>query len=99
MPLTRMDEEIRTHLDQRQYAEAFDLVMGRYQNKVFRLAYAMLGNRALAEEAAQDIFVRIWRALPGYRGMASLHLDLCHCPQCLPDRREGQLRAKGSITR
>lgn len=67
-----MDEEIRTHLEQKQYAEAFELVMGRYQNKVFRLAFAMLGNRALAEEAAQDIFVRIWRALPGYRGLSSL---------------------------
>jgi RNA polymerase sigma-70 factor, ECF subfamily len=67
-----MDEEIRTHLDQGQYAEAFELVMGRYQNKVFRLAYAMLGNRALAEDAAQEIFVRIWRALPGYRGLATI---------------------------
>jgi len=67
-----MDEEIRTHLDQKQYTEAFELVLGQYQNKVFRLAYSMLGNRALAEEAAQDIFVRIWRALPGYRGLASL---------------------------
>jgi RNA polymerase sigma-70 factor (ECF subfamily) len=32
----------------------------------------MLGNRALAEETAQDVFVRIWKSLPGYRGEASL---------------------------
>jgi RNA polymerase sigma-70 factor (ECF subfamily) len=32
----------------------------------------MLGNRELAEDAAQEIFVRIWRALPGYRGLASV---------------------------
>lgn len=32
----------------------------------------MLGDRALAEETAQDIFVRIWKALPGYHGEASL---------------------------
>lgn len=67
-----MEDEIRAYLDRKQYAAAFDLVVGQYQNKVFRLAYSMLGNRALAEEAAQDIFLRIWRALPGFRGLSSL---------------------------
>jgi DNA-directed RNA polymerase specialized sigma24 family protein len=32
----------------------------------------MLGDRSLAEETAQDVFVRIWKALPGYRADASL---------------------------
>jgi len=51
---------------------SFDELLGAYQDKVFRLCCAMLGNRALAEETAQDVFVRIWKALPGYRGEASL---------------------------
>jgi RNA polymerase sigma-70 factor (ECF subfamily) len=67
-----MDEEIRTRLAAQRYTEAFELVLLQYQNKIFRLAYSMLGNRELAEEAAQEIFVRIWRALPGYRGLASI---------------------------
>jgi RNA polymerase sigma-70 factor (ECF subfamily) len=67
-----MDEEIRTHIGEKRYPEAFELVLAQYQNKVFRLAYSMLGNRALAEDAAQEIFVRIWRSLPGYRGLASV---------------------------
>jgi len=67
-----MEDDIRTHLERKRYAEAFDLVVSEYQDKVFRLAYSMLGNRALAEEAAQDIFLRIWRALPGFRGLSSL---------------------------
>src|SRR5882724_7748167 len=67
-----MDEEIRTHIDGKRYAEAFELVLAQYQNKVFRLACSILANQSLAEETAQEIFVRIWRALPGYRGMASL---------------------------
>jgi RNA polymerase sigma-70 factor, ECF subfamily len=70
--LIRMDEEIRTHIDAKRYTEAFELVLGQYQNKVFRLACSILGNQSVAEEAAQEIFVRIWRALPGYRGMASI---------------------------
>ena len=67
-----MDEEIRERLDEQKYREAFELLMPQYQNKVFRLAYSMLGNVALAEETAQDIFIRIWKALAGYRGQASL---------------------------
>ena len=67
-----MDEEIQTRLAGKRYTEAFELALTRYQDKVFRLAYSMLGNRELAEDVAQEIFVRIWRALPGYRGLASL---------------------------
>jgi RNA polymerase sigma-70 factor (ECF subfamily) len=70
--LNPMDEEIQTRLVGKRYTEAFELVMTQYQNKVFRLAYSMLGNRELAEDAAQEIFVRIWRALPGYRGLSSV---------------------------
>jgi RNA polymerase sigma-70 factor (ECF subfamily) len=32
----------------------------------------MLGNAALAEETSQDIFIRIWKALPGFRGQSSI---------------------------
>jgi RNA polymerase sigma-70 factor (ECF subfamily) len=32
----------------------------------------MLGDEASAEELAQDVFLRIWKALPFYRGDASL---------------------------
>src|SRR5947209_9985126 len=32
----------------------------------------MLEDRTLAEETAQDVFVRIWKALPRYRGESSL---------------------------
>lgn len=51
---------------------SFDEILASYQDKVFRLCYAMLGNRALAEETAQDAFVRVWKALPGFRGDAAL---------------------------
>ncbi|HEY1756518.1 MAG TPA: RNA polymerase sigma factor [Bryobacteraceae bacterium] len=67
-----MDEEIRAHLDAEQWAEAFDLLLRQYQTKVFHLAFSILGNREQAEDAAQEIFIRIWRALPGYRGLSSI---------------------------
>jgi RNA polymerase sigma-70 factor (ECF subfamily) len=65
-------QEIRARLDAGNHSEAFELLMSHFQNKVFRLAYAMLGNEAVAEETAQDIFIRIWKALGNYRGQSSL---------------------------
>jgi RNA polymerase sigma-70 factor (ECF subfamily) len=50
----------------------FESVLATYQDKVFRLCYTMLGDRAAAEETAQDVFLRIWKALAGYRGEAAL---------------------------
>ena len=52
--------------------QQFEAVLRAYQDKVFRLCYAMLGSRALAEETAQEVFLRVWKALPRYRGDSSL---------------------------
>ncbi len=67
-----MDEDIRQQLEARRYAEAFDLLLARYQDKVFRLAYSMMHNETHAEDIAQDVFLKIWKALAGYHGAASL---------------------------
>ncbi len=50
----------------------FEQLLKAYEGKVLRLCYAMLGNRAWAEETAQEVFLRIWRALGAFRGEASL---------------------------
>lgn len=67
-----MDEDIQDHLARADFPEAFELLLSRYQRKVFRLAYSLLGDEASAEEMAQDVFVQIWKVLPSYRGEASL---------------------------
>jgi RNA polymerase sigma-70 factor (ECF subfamily) len=66
------DEDVRIRLKQGLYEEAFELLLERYRNKIMRLAYSMIGNSAQAEDAAQDVCVRIWRALPAYRGESSV---------------------------
>lgn len=67
-----MDEQIRGHVDEGRTEQAFDLLMTAYQDKVFRLACGMLGDRGLAEEITQDVFVRIWKSLKTFRGGSSL---------------------------
>jgi RNA polymerase sigma-70 factor (ECF subfamily) len=45
---------------------AFHGIMLRYESKVFHLCVAMLRDTHAAEEAAQESFLRVWRALPRY---------------------------------
>jgi RNA polymerase sigma-70 factor (ECF subfamily) len=46
--------------------DAFRQLVERYQGAVYNLAYRMLGDPGDAEDAAQEIFVRIYRQLGRY---------------------------------
>jgi RNA polymerase sigma-70 factor (ECF subfamily) len=78
---------------------AFELLLQRYQVRVFRLAYSILGNRTLAEEAAQEAFVRVWKALPQYDGTASLSTWLYAITRhtCLSELRKRALRREAPL--
>ncbi len=66
------DSEIRELLAQGRFRESFERLLALYKNKVFHLALSMLRNETQAEDMAQEIFLRIWKGLPGYNGQASL---------------------------
>lgn len=66
------DADIQVRLQAQQYREAFALLLPRYRDKVFRLIFSMLRDRAMAEDTTQDVFLRIWRALPGFAGQSQL---------------------------
>jgi RNA polymerase sigma-70 factor (ECF subfamily) len=46
---------------------AFATLVDTYYARALRFALHMIGVRSDAEEAVQDAFVRVYRALPGYR--------------------------------
>jgi RNA polymerase sigma-70 factor, ECF subfamily len=48
--------------------EACAELVRRYQVRVFNLARASTGNDADADDLAQDVFVRVFRGLAGFRG-------------------------------
>jgi RNA polymerase sigma-70 factor (ECF subfamily) len=52
--------------------EAIALILHEFRRKVFGLAYSFLRNREAAQDVAQDVFIKVWRALPGFDGRASL---------------------------
>ncbi len=53
-------------------SQAFEALLAAYQDKVFRLCYSMLGDRAQAEDAAQESFLRIWKSMDRYRGESAI---------------------------
>jgi len=48
--------------------EAFDELVRRHQSAIVGLARSLTGGSVDAEDAAQEVFVRAWRSLPGFRG-------------------------------
>lgn|SRR5512134_1925127 len=45
---------------------AFDSLVTRHRRAVYRLCWSATGNHADADDAAQETFVRLFRALPAY---------------------------------
>lgn len=51
---------------------AFELIMRRYNQKLFRTARSILRNDEEAEDAVQEAYMRAWRALGSFRADARL---------------------------
>src|SRR5471032_3077704 len=66
------DRDIVALLQSGALEAAFRLTLGRYQDKVYRLCCTLLRDPTAAEDAAQESLVRIWKAIGGYDGRASL---------------------------
>ncbi|HOS42642.1 MAG TPA: sigma-70 family RNA polymerase sigma factor [Armatimonadota bacterium] len=52
-------------------AAAFDCLVEQYTPRVYALAYRMVGNSEDAQDIAQEAFVRVYHALPRYKGEAA----------------------------
>jgi RNA polymerase sigma-70 factor (ECF subfamily) len=49
------------------HAEALDVIYNRYNRLVFSVAFAIVGERSVAEEVTLDVFMRVWRGAKTYR--------------------------------
>jgi RNA polymerase sigma-70 factor (ECF subfamily) len=52
--------------------QAFSVLVDVYKDLVFTLAIRMLKNREEAEEVSQDTFIKIYKALPKFKGESKL---------------------------
>jgi RNA polymerase sigma-70 factor (ECF subfamily) len=51
---------------------AFNALVRAYERRVFALVLRMLGNRAEAEDLAQEVFVQVFKAIGSFRGESKL---------------------------
>jgi RNA polymerase sigma-70 factor, ECF subfamily len=52
---------------------AYELLVGRYRQRVYSLAYGMLRNEQDAVDLSQETFVKAWQAIRGFRKNASFY--------------------------
>jgi RNA polymerase sigma-70 factor (ECF subfamily) len=57
--------------------EAFVDVMRHYDRRLRIVAFHVLGSRQLMDDVLQEVTLRVYRSLPGFRGDSSLGTWLC----------------------
>jgi len=63
------DEELVTRARAKDFA-AFEQLVDRYEDKVYRLAFRFVRNETEAKEIVQDTFLSVWRKLDTFKGDA-----------------------------
>ncbi len=53
--------------------EAFNLLLKKYQQKIYWHIRRMVINHDDADDLVQDVFIKIWKNLPGFRSDAQLY--------------------------
>jgi RNA polymerase sigma-70 factor (ECF subfamily) len=94
-----MGEPVEQLVRERRYDRALERLMEQYQGKVYRMALVMLRDSARAEDVTQDVFVKLWRALPLYDGRAALGTWLYTIARntCLSARRADAYRRTAAL--
>lgn len=52
---------------------AFERLVIKYQDRIFNLCFRFLGNRQEAEDIAQEIFIKVFKALKRFRSESSFY--------------------------
>jgi RNA polymerase sigma-70 factor (ECF subfamily) len=56
--------------------QAFRHLVERYEDRIYGLACSILGDREVAKDAAQEAFIRVYRALGKFEGRSSFYTYL-----------------------
>jgi len=65
-----MQEQLESWIQQAKNGDqkSFYLIYHHFKGRVFAVCLRLLADRAQAEDACQEAFVRVWQQLPGFRG-------------------------------
>ena len=67
------DDETLVARARRGDAKAFDVLVGRYKERLYATVYHMTSNREDANDLVQDTFIKAYRSLRGFKGNASFY--------------------------
>jgi RNA polymerase sigma factor (sigma-70 family) len=74
MSLQVEDAEILSKFqDEKTRNEAFNLLLKKYQQKIYWHVRRMVIDHDDADDLVQDVFIKIWKNLPGFRSDAQLY--------------------------
>lgn len=78
----------------------FESLVETYSDKVFRLAFALLGNEAAAQDATQEVFLKVWKALPRYHeeSSGSSWIYTIARNTCLTELQRGKSKSSQSLS-
>lgn len=69
-PLSSLDDEELVARAKAKDLPAYEELVARYEEKVYRLAMRFVRNETDAGEVVQDVFLTAWRSLAGFQGRA-----------------------------
>ncbi|MBX3245321.1 MAG: sigma-70 family RNA polymerase sigma factor, partial [Acidobacteria bacterium] len=77
-------------------ADAFGVIVNRWERKIFALCFGMLGREDEARDAAQETFIAAFRNLSNFRGDAKVSswLHRIAVNQCLTTKRRTKTRSE-----
>ena len=74
MAIQAEDEEILNKFrDEKTRNEAFNLLLKKYQQKIYWHVRRMVIDHDDADDLVQDVFIKVWKNLPGFRNDAQLY--------------------------
>ncbi|MCL1873526.1 MAG: sigma-70 family RNA polymerase sigma factor [Clostridiales bacterium] len=79
--------------------EAFEELIGKYQQKIYNTAYRMVGNYHDALDISQEAIIRIYKSLGGFRGEAAFSTWIYHITAnaCRDELRRKYRHFEGSL--
>lgn len=66
-----MDEKDLIAKSQDGNEDAYGVLVERYKTKVFKMTYSLTLNREVADDLAQEVFIKVFYALPKFKGKAA----------------------------
>ena len=73
-----MDDKLLLKRCQDGNIDAFEQLVDCYQQKVYNIAYRMVGNYHDASDVVQEVFVRVYKSIKSFRGDCSFSTWLYH---------------------